>query len=106
MSVISESAEQMIIVVISQFVACQYGTSFTWEDSREFNIGDKVKFLDAFEDTNVRQEHLKWKVKFLCEDGNVYAASQLYFVTIEAWEEIVKHFKISESNQGDGSSGW
>jgi hypothetical protein len=92
MSVISETQENSPIIVTSQFVACQYGTEFNWEASREFNIGDSVMYLDSYEDGKVKQEHLKWKIKFQCQDGTIYAASQLYFVTLDNWEEIQKYF--------------
>lgn len=92
MSVISESQENSPIVIINQFVACQYGVSFNWDVAEEFNIGDRVLYLDSFEDKKVRQEHLKWMVKFKCCDGRIYAASQLYFVTLDSWAEIGKYF--------------
>jgi hypothetical protein len=82
----------MYIVVIMQFVACPDGVLFNWEYSREFNIGEKVMFLDDYEDVNVRQDHLKWMIRFQCEDGSIYSASQLYFVTLEEWGEIVQYF--------------
>jgi len=91
MSVITESLEETPIVIITSFVACEYGIQFSWDDAREFGIGEVVYYLDDFKKENIKQEHLQWFVKFRTEDGKVYSASQLYFIGEYEWEEIVKH---------------
>ena len=93
MSVITESLQNEPIVIISNFVACKHNEQFDWEKSREFNIGDIVYFLDAFEDKNTKQEHLKWFVKFRTEEGDIYSATQLYFVVMDEWEDIIEYAK-------------
>lgn len=68
---------------------------FDWENSRKFHVGDIVKYVDEYADPNETQDHLKWMVKFKCDDGTTYSASQLYFVTQDDWEDIIKYFKKS-----------
>lgn len=89
MSVISESLMNSPIVIISGFVACEYGKEFDWNISREFSIGDIVYYLDGYKKYNTKQEHLQWFVKFQTKDGNIYSATQLYFVTTDEWNDIV-----------------
>jgi hypothetical protein len=93
MSVISESLEMTPIVIITNFVSCEHGIEFNWDKSTEFSVGDVVNFIDAFEDEKIKQEHLKWKVKFQTSEGKIHSASQLYFVTTDEWEIISKHFE-------------
>lgn len=93
MSVISESLHNEPIVIISNFVACKHDEEFEWEKSREFNLGEVVYFLDGFENKRTKQEHLKWFVKFKTKEGDIYSATQLYFIMMDEWKDIIKYAK-------------
>ena len=93
MGVIMESLEGDPIVLITNFLACEQGTLFSWEKSREFNIGDIVYFVDDFKDENETQDYLAYCVLFKTEDGKIYSATQTYFVTLEDWNKIKSYFK-------------
>jgi hypothetical protein len=95
MSVIAESLENDPIVIISKFVACEYGTEFDWEFAQEFDIGEEVYFVDFFKNDNTKQEYLQWFVKFRTKEGKVYSATQLYFVCENEWQDIVEHIKLT-----------
>lgn len=91
MSVISESLENDPIIIISKFVACEYGTEFNWECAREFDIGEEVYFVDFFKNENTKQEYLQWFVKFRTLEGKIYSATQLYFICEYEWQDIIEH---------------
>lgn len=97
MSVINESRENDPIIIISDFVACEYGTRFDWEYAREFKIGDIVYYVDYFRNMNNTQEYLQWCVKFRTEDGKIYSAIQLFFLCEYEWENIVNYIKEHNS---------
>lgn len=92
MSVSAEARTDDPIVLISCFTACEYGTPFTWEKSRDFEIGDIVYYIEGFYNENETLGHLKWKIKFKTDDGKIYAAIQTYFVTMDNWQDIEKYF--------------
>ncbi|QVK19327.1 hypothetical protein KHQ81_06455 [Mycoplasmatota bacterium] len=93
MSVITESLENYPIIIISNFVACEYEMEFDWKYAREFKLGEVVYYVDDYKDENIRNEHLQWMVKFRTKDGGIYSASQLYFVTEDAWKDIEEYIK-------------
>ncbi|MBI9015486.1 MAG: hypothetical protein JEZ08_24845 [Clostridiales bacterium] len=92
MSVIAESLENTPIIILSSFVCCKYGEDFSWDEAREFKVGERVFFIDGFEDNDIKQGYLKWQVKFRTSDGNIFSANQLYFATEEVWEGLKKYF--------------
>ncbi|MHB1421509.1 MAG: hypothetical protein ACYCX4_18335 [Bacillota bacterium] len=74
---------------------------FSWEKSRDFEIGDIVYYLEGFnnENENERQGHLKWMIKFKAADGKIYTAIQTYFITMDNWKEIENYLKITMSTK-------
>lgn len=93
MSVITDSLEKDPIVIIANFVACEFGSEFDWELAREFEIGEVVYFIDFFKNNNSKQEYLQWYIKFQTKEEKIYAATQLYFVCENDWKNIVEHIK-------------
>jgi hypothetical protein len=95
MSVISESLTNDKIIIIEPFTACIEGIEFNWDEARDFEIGESVYYLDEYKNpySPFSQDHLSWMIRFRAEDGNVYTATQHYFVTNEAWLNIKSFFK-------------
>ncbi len=93
MGVIIESQPGDSIVFISNAVICEDGKPFNWESSKEFKIGDIVSYVDFFKNEKQSQEYISWFIKFKDRDGKIYSAVQTYFVTMEEWEQLEKHFE-------------
>ena len=93
MSVIMESMQNDRIKIISEFTASPLGQPFSFDTTQDFHIGDSVRYYDYYKDENLSQEYLSWKVIFIGENGLKYAATQLYFTTIDEWEIIEDYFK-------------
>lgn len=93
MSVIMEAQEGDSIVIITDFTVCEERILFNWESSKDFKIGDVVYYSDFIKDEKEPQEYLSWFVQFKDNDGKTYSASQLYFVTMDEWEDLEEYFK-------------
>ncbi|WP_432356046.1 hypothetical protein [Sporosarcina sp. A2] len=95
MSVHSESRENDKIVIIESFTGCRDGIEFSWEEARDFKIGEFVYYLDGFKDPDsiFSQDHLSWMIRFKTGDGQEYTANQLYFVTNGVWCNLEYFFK-------------
>lgn len=94
MSVIMESLEGDPIVIISSFIGCEHGTLFSWEKASEFNVGDIVYFVDYYENEKEPQGYLAHRVIFKTDDGKIFSAVQINFVTMDEWDEITNYFKL------------
>jgi len=92
MSVILESLPGDEIICIGEFLASPHGQSFSWETSRKFQIGERVRFAAWYEDKHAPDNPVCWMVLFDAADGKRYAATQTYFVLPECWEGLRKHF--------------
>ena len=94
MSVILESQPGDEIVCIMAFGGSPCGVRPSWETSREFEIGERVRFATFFkyQADNHDENAADWMVVFDAADGKRYAATQTYFVTEECWQGLKKHF--------------
>lgn len=92
MSVISDSQPGDEFVCIGSFHACPEGEDFSWQNSREFRIGERIRYADFFRDSNLSDNPVCWMVRFIAADGRRYAATQTYFVTVESWDRLKRHF--------------
>lgn len=92
-----ESESGKPIVIIGNFTTTEHGVPFTWEQARDFNVGEVVYFEDDYKDENCTQEYLAFMVKFKTDDGKMYSATQLYFVTQDEWADIEEHFRGKSS---------
>jgi len=60
------------------------------ERSTFFRVGDKVYFLDWFE--NKQDTYSNTMIKFKAENGKVYSALEAFFVTEDVWEGLKDYF--------------
>ncbi|MEM1506110.1 hypothetical protein RG959_22210 [Domibacillus sp. 8LH] len=58
-------------LLLLNFLACEEGVAFSWEEARKFHIGETVYYLDGFKDPDslFSQDHLSWMVQFKTEEG-------------------------------------
>lgn len=93
MSVILESQPGDELINIEEFNGSPEGTPFSWETSRRFRIGERVRYVSFFQDQHYKDHPgLGWMVIFEAADGKRYAATQTYFVTEECWRGLKKFF--------------
>jgi hypothetical protein len=93
MSVIQESEAGGEIVILEEFHASPEGEPFSWDTSRQFRIGERVRYVRFFQDQHYRDHPgLGWNVVFDTSDGKRYVATQSYFVTEECWQRLKKFF--------------
>ncbi len=92
MSVISDSEPGDEFVCIGSFHACAEGEDFRWQDSPKFRLGERVRYVDFFRNPNLLDNPVGWMVRFKVADGRQYAATQTYFVTVESWDHLKRHF--------------
>ena len=93
MSVIQEAQPGDEIVIIATFNASPEGEGFSWNTSRRFRIGERVRMARFFQDPHNRDiPGLGWNVVFDTADGKRYAATQTYFVTDERWQNMKRFF--------------
>ena len=93
MSAIVESQAGDELIVLEPFHASPEGQPFSWETSRRFRVGERVRYVRFYEDRHFKDHPgLGWMVVFDAADGQRYAASQTYFVTEECWQGLKKYF--------------
>src|SRR5262249_56589732 len=81
------------LIVIESFQASPEGEGFSWESSRRFRVGERVRYLGFLQDQHYKDHPgLGWTVRFEAADGKPYAATQTYFVTEECWRGLKKFF--------------
>lgn len=102
MSAITQSQKGDRIVIICDFVSCKAGEEFEWGKEREFLVGDVVYFEDWYKNENVSQEYLSWFIRYRTEDGELYEATQTFFVVYDDWLRIVEAASNIDLDELDG----
>jgi hypothetical protein len=93
MSVILESQAGDELIIIEAFHASPEGESFSWETSRHFRVGERVRYLGFLRDRHYKDHPgLGWMVRFEVANGKQYTATQTYFVSEECWQGLKKFF--------------
>ena len=92
MSVILECLPGDEFVCLAEFHGSPDGEPFSWDTSRKFRVGERLRFVAARQHHNLKGQPGGWQVVFDAADGKRYAATQLYFVTQEAWQGIKRYF--------------
>jgi hypothetical protein len=93
MSVIIDSQPGDEVIVIEEFHASPEGESFSWETSRRFRVGERVRYAGFLQDQYYKDHPgLGWTVRFEASDGKRYAATQTYFVTEDCWHGLKRFF--------------
>jgi hypothetical protein len=102
MSVIQETEAGDEIIVIQEFNASPEGKGFSWDTSRRFRVGDRVRLVRFFQDSRTKDiPGLGWTVTIETSDGERFAATQTHFVTEECWQKMkAKRRASSEENSG------
>ena len=100
MSVIIDCRPGDSIICISEFHAAPHGELFSWETSRTFRVGERVRYV-GFRKDECHRDHpgLGWLVSFEATDGTQYESVETYFVTEECWEGLARYF-TKRSPQG------
>jgi hypothetical protein len=93
MSVILESQAGDEVIAIQEFHATALGVAFSWDNSRRFRVGERVRYLGFDQDQHFKDHPgLGWTIHFEASNGQRYAATQTYFVTEECWQGLKKFF--------------
>ncbi len=90
MSVILECQAGDEFVCIQGFHASPDGESFSWDSSRHYRVGERLRYLGGKQNPHLADRPNEWMVVFEAADGKRYAATQTYFVTEECWQRIKK----------------
>jgi hypothetical protein len=92
MSVILECQPGDTFYCLQTFHASPDGEGFSWNTAHEFRVGERLRYVSHRQSPNYKNRPNSWLVIFEAADGKRYAATQTYFVTAEAWEELKKYF--------------
>ena len=92
MSVILECQPGDEFVCLAEFHASPDGQGFSWETSRKFPIGERIRYIGSRQDAHFGDRPNGWQVVFEAADGKRYAATQTYFATEEDWRRIEQYF--------------
>jgi hypothetical protein len=92
MSVILEAQPGDEIVCIEEFSASPQGEAFSWDTSRTFRVGDRIRYAGSYLDPHFQDRPVGWMVVFDADDRKRYAATHTYFVTDECWQGLKKFF--------------
>src|SRR5438094_147933 len=79
-------------VCIGEFYGSPDGEPFSWDSSRKFHVGERLRYVGSRQDTHSKDHPSAWHVIFEASDGKRYAATQTYFVTAEEWQAITRYF--------------
>jgi hypothetical protein len=93
MSPILEAQEGDEIVCIGEFYASPHGEGFTWESSRMFHIGERVRYAGFYRDEHSKDRPTGWMVLFDVADGTRYHGTQTFFVTVDCWRNLERFFR-------------
>ena len=93
MSVFLECRPGDEFVCLAEFHASPDGEPFSWQTSRHFRIGERLRFVEFREDQHFKGRPNAWLVVFEAANGARYAATQTYFVTEDCWQGIEEHFR-------------
>jgi hypothetical protein len=91
-SVINESQPGDELICIEGFSTSPKGERSSWDTSRAFRIGERVRYVSYYRDKNLKDNPVCWMVVFEAVDGKQYDATQTYFVTEECWQGLKKFF--------------
>ena len=100
MSVILECQPGDPFVCIGEFHACPQGERFSLDASRKFRIGERLRYVSFFQDSNRPDSPVCWMVVFDAADGKRYAATQTLFVTEECWHGLEQYFCQAAAKSG------
>ena len=106
MSVILESQAGDELSCIESFSGSPQGVVPSWESSRTFRVGERVRFVGSHLEKNLEVSPAGWMVLFDASDGHRYAASQTYFVNEECWRGLKTYFArrlLKEPRRNPGS---
>ncbi len=92
MSVILECQPGDEFVCIQDFHASPEGEHFSWDTSRHFRLGDRLRYAGCRQNAALAGRPNEWMVVFETADDKRYAATQTYFVTTECWKTIKQFF--------------
>jgi hypothetical protein len=92
MSVIHDSEAGDELICIQQFSASPDGEPFSWETSRTFRVGERVRYATFRQNRSLKDNPVCWLVVFDAADGRRYSATQTYFVNEESWQGLKKFF--------------
>jgi hypothetical protein len=80
------------IVCLEEFHASPDGEPFSWDTSRKFRVGERLRYVDSRLEARFADRPHGWHVVFESSDGKRYAATQTYFVTTDCWRGIKRYF--------------
>jgi hypothetical protein len=106
MSVILESQAGDELICIEGFSGTPEGVTPSWESSRTFRVGERVRFAGSYLDKNLEDSPAGWMVLFDGPDNRRYAASQTYFVNEACWRGLKTYFAkrlLREPRRGRGT---
>jgi hypothetical protein len=92
MSPVLEAQAGDEIVCVGEFAASPYGEGFSWDTSRTFHIGERVRYAGFYRDDHLKDHPSGWMVLFDASDTRRYAATQSYFVTEDSWRNLKRFF--------------
>ena len=92
MSTINESQAGDTLICLAEFAGPSQGERPCSRTNRTFQIGERVRYLSFFQDSNRPDNPVCWMVVFEAADGKRYAATQTFFVTEECWHGIEQYF--------------
>ena len=92
MSVIHDAQPNDEIICIREFHASPDGEGFSWNTSRRFRVGERVRYMGFRLDQHFKEQPNGWQVTFETSDGKHYAATQSHFVNVECWQALKRFF--------------
>lgn len=92
MSVIHDAQPNDEIVCIQEFHASPDGEGFSWDTSRKFRVGERVRYVGFRQDSHFKDDPVGWMAIIETSDGKRYAATQTYFVATECWHALKRFF--------------
>src|SRR5262245_42003441 len=92
MSVINDCEPGDLFFCIGEFHASPDGQGFSWDTSRNFRIGERLRYVGFRQNPSSKDRPTGWFVIFETADKKKYAATQTYFVTAEEWLGLKKYF--------------
>ncbi len=92
MSIIHDCQPGDDFVCLAESHASPDGQGFSWQASRKFHIGERLRYVGSRQDAHFKDRPNGWQVVFEAADGKRYAATQTYFVTEEVWRGIEQYF--------------
>src|SRR6516164_1900935 len=92
MSVILECQPGDECVCIQEFHASPDGEGFSWDTSRRFRVGERLRYVGARQEPHFKDRPNEWKVLVEAADQKRYAAVESYFVTQECWQGVKRYF--------------